>query len=64
MSSSGPTPYFSPPIPSAGSPCRWVVIPISFAVAATFSGPTSRSSWANTVLSEVTVACFRLIVPW
>ena len=50
-------------MPSAGIPSSGLVIPIDFAVSATCSGPTSRSSWAKTVLSEATVACWRLTLP-
>ena len=61
--SSGETPTRRPPSPSAGIPSSLLVTPIEWAVRATFWGPTSRSSWANTVLSEATVACCRLTVP-
>ena len=54
--SSGVTPIRNPPIPSAGTASRVVSMPMSYAVSRTFSGPRSRSIWANTVLSEAWVA--------
>ena len=53
----------SPPIASAGTDCSGDSIPISWAVWVTFSGPTSRSSWAKTTLIESQVASSSDIVP-
>jgi len=50
-------------MPSAGKASRWVVIPAAYAAFRTFSGPTSRSSCANTTLTDSTVAWRTLNVP-
>ena len=41
----------------------WVVTPISWATFTIASGPRSRQSWANTVLSDCRVACTRFMRP-
>jgi hypothetical protein len=56
VSSRGETPPFRPPSVSAGRPSSGEVIPMSFAVSATATGPRSSASCWKTVLSEDTVA--------